>query len=61
MCLEGSRMFHQHLEDSFFLEGSRMFHQHEEESFFLKKETIVDLCRTRESSRRFYLLDSRHT
>jgi hypothetical protein len=62
MCLEGSRMFHQHQEDSFFLEGSGMFHQHEEESFFLKKETIVDLCRTQEKvPEDFYLLDSRHT
>ena len=48
VCLEGSRMFHQHQEDSFFLEDSGMFHQHQEDSFFLKNEAIVDLCRTRE-------------
>jgi hypothetical protein len=41
-------MFHQHQEDFFFLENSRMFHQHQEDSFFLEKETIVDICKTRE-------------
>jgi hypothetical protein len=30
------------------LEGSEMFHQQEEDSFFLENETIVDLCRTQE-------------
>jgi hypothetical protein len=46
--LKDSGMFHQHQEDFFFLENSRMFHQHQEDSFFLEKETIVDICKTRE-------------
>jgi hypothetical protein len=46
--LEDSRMFHQHQEYFFLLENSRMFHQHQEDSFFLEKETIVDICKTRE-------------
>jgi hypothetical protein len=48
LFLKGSGMFHTHQEDFLFLEDSRMFHQHQEDSFFLEKETIVDLCKTRE-------------
>jgi hypothetical protein len=36
VCLEGSRMFHQHQQDSLFLKGSRMFHTHQEDSLILE-------------------------